>query len=271
MSEDAVSLNRAHWDEVTPIHVASPFYEVEAFRRGEIVLDRLAREGIGDVAGKSLLHLQCHIGLDTLSLARMGARVTGLDFSQPALEQARGLATEAGIAAEFIQSDVLKAPASLTGFDIVVASWGAICWIGDIAGWLKVAARALKPGGRLFLMEGHPAMLMMDDKNGPTGAFTARYPYDSPEAHVFDDGADYAEPDAALSNTKTVQWLHGLARILTGALDAGLQITRFEELDRIPWCGLPQLVPVEKGYWGLPPGAPSFPLAFQLQAVKPLD
>ena len=269
MTEDAVALNRAHWDEVTPIHMASPFYEVEAFRRGENILDRLARDGIGDVAGKSLLHLQCHIGLDTLSLARMGATVTGLDFSAPALDEARRLAAEADIAATFIQSNVLEAPADLTGFDIVFASWGAICWIGDIAGWLRVAARALKPGGRLFLMEGHPVMLMMYETLGPDAPFVIRFPYDSDEAQVFDDGADYAEPDASLTNTRTVQWLHGLGRILTGALDAGLTITRFEELDRIPWRGLPQLVPVEKGYWGLPPGAPAFPLAFRLDATKP--
>lgn len=269
MTDDAIALNRAHWDEVTPIHVASPFYEVDAFKRGEVGLDRLAAEGIGDVAGKRLLHLQCHIGLDTLSLARMGAQATGLDFSAPAIATARRLANDIDVPATFIHSDVLRAPDSLTDFDIVFASWGAICWIGDIAGWLRIAARSLRPGGRLFLMEGHPMMLAMDDKLGEQGPFTARFPYDSPDPQADDDGADYAEPDATLNNTATVQWMHGLSRILTGALDAGLTITRFAELDRIPWKALPQLVPVEKGYWGLPQGAPSFPLAFQLVATKP--
>ena len=265
---NAVELNKAHWNEVTPIHVASPFYEVEAFRRGEVILDRLARELVGDVTGKRLLHIQCHFGLDTLSLARMGADVTGLDFSEPAVAQARALAAEAGIPATFIQSDVLKAPESLTGFDIAISTWGAICWIGDLAGWMRVAARSLKSGGRFFLLEGHPAMLMMDDKLGPDGAFVARYPYDSPDPQEYTAGGDYAEPNAAIANTTTVQWMHGIGWILTAAMDAGLGIRRFEELDRIPWKGLPQLVPVESGYWGLPPGAPSFPLAFRLEAEK---
>jgi SAM-dependent methyltransferase len=265
---DAISRNRAHWDEVTPVHVASPFYEVEAFRRGEAGLDRLAAEGVGEVAGLKLLHLQCHIGLDTLSLARMGAEVTGLDFSAPAIDTARRLAADIGVSARFVQSDVLEAPADLTGFDRVFTTWGAICWIGDLASWMRVAARALKPGGQLFLMEGHPAMLMMDDRAAPGAPFTVAYPYDSPDAIVDEGGRDYADPDAKIEHARTMQWMHGMGRILTAALDAGLEIRRFVELDRIPWKGLPQLVPVEKGYWGLPPGTPPFPLAFQLLAQK---
>ena len=118
--------NLAHWNEVTPYHVASPFYRTKDFRRGEIVLDPLVRQSVGDVAGKRLLHLQCHFGLDTLSLARLGAGVTGLDFSPPAIAQARSLAREAGIRADFIVADVLEPPSGLSGFDIVFASWGAI-------------------------------------------------------------------------------------------------------------------------------------------------
>src|ERR1700759_4371547 len=118
--------NLAHWNEVTPHHVVSPMYRTEDFRRGEIGLDPVVREAIGDVGGKRLLHLQCHFGLATLSLARMGASVTGLDFSPAAIEQAQALAAEAGIEASFILSDVLDPPPDLTGFDIVFASWGAI-------------------------------------------------------------------------------------------------------------------------------------------------
>ncbi|HSZ50628.1 MAG TPA: class I SAM-dependent methyltransferase, partial [Caulobacteraceae bacterium] len=132
----------AHWNEVTPHHVVSPMYRTEDFRRGEIVLDPVVRDAIGEVAGKRL-HLQCHFGLDTLSLARMGASVTGLDFSIAAIDQARALATEAGIAATFIVCDVLDPPANLTGFDVVFASWGAIYWISDLERWMRVAADAL--------------------------------------------------------------------------------------------------------------------------------
>ena len=118
----------------------------EDFRNGEIVLDSVVRDAIGDVAGQRLLHLQCHFGLDTLSLARMGASVTGLDFSPVAIEQARALAAEAGIEATFVCADVLAPPPGLTGFDIVFASWGAIFWIGDLGAWMRVAAGALKTG-----------------------------------------------------------------------------------------------------------------------------
>src|ERR1700761_4862554 len=122
--------NLAHWNEVTPHHIVSPMYRTQDFRRGEIVLDAVVREAVGDVAGKRLLHLQCHFGLDTLSLARMGAAVTGLDFAPAAIAQARALAAESGIDATFICSDVLDPPADLAGrFDIVFASWGAIFWI----------------------------------------------------------------------------------------------------------------------------------------------
>ena len=128
--------NLAYWTEAVAVHLASPFYRTEAFRRGEIVLDPLVREGIGEVAGKRLLHLQCHFGLDTLSLARMGAEVTGLDYAPPAIEAARALAEETGVAASFVLADALNPPTGLDGFDIVFASWGAICWHRDIGRWM---------------------------------------------------------------------------------------------------------------------------------------
>ena len=172
--------NLAHWDEVTGHHVGSPFYRTDDFRAGEIVLDPVVREAVGDVAGKRLLHLQCHFGLDTLSLARMGAHVTGLDFSPKAVAQARALAADAGIGARFVCADVLDPPAGLTDFDVVFASWGAIWWIADIAAWMRVAAGALAPGGRLFLTEGHPALLMLDERASADQPLQIVWPWDSP-------------------------------------------------------------------------------------------
>ncbi len=259
--------NLAHWNEVTPHHVTSPSYRTEDFRRGEIVLDPAVRDAIGDVAGKRLLHLQCHFGLDTLSLARMGARVTGLDFSPPALEQARALAKEAGIAAEFICCDVLDPPDGLAdGFDIVFASWGAIFWIGDIEAWMRVASRALKTGGRLFLCEGHPAMLMLDE-DAPQGAPPAvRWPYNSAEPYVDEGGREYT--GATVSAKRTTGYLHGLGRILNAAMRAGLTIRGFSEGDRVPWQALGQLVKIDRDYWGWPENVPFVPLNFVLEAVK---
>jgi SAM-dependent methyltransferase len=263
---DLMELNHAHWDEVTPIHVASPFYRTEAFRRGEMVLDPIAVEGVGDVAGKRLLHLQCHIGLDTLSLARLGAEVTGLDFSRPALDAARALSAETGVPGAFIESNVLDPPAELTGFDIVFASWGAICWIPDMRAWMRVAAKALKPGGRLVLIEGHPAALMLS--NDPAQPYLVRDPYDSDKPIFVEGVGDYAEPTAVVKADRTAEWLHGIGRILNAAIDAGFVIRRFDELDRVPWLALPQLERVDQDYWRLPAGAPSFPLSFRLLADK---
>jgi SAM-dependent methyltransferase len=258
--------NLAHWNEVTAHHVVSPMYRTDDFRRGEIVLDPVVRNAIGDVAGKRLLHLQCHFGLDTLSLARMGASVTGLDFSPAALEQARALAAEAGIDATFVCADVLAPPPGLTGFDIVFASWGAIFWIADLAAWMRVAAAALAPGGRLFLCEGHPAMLMLDERAPPGAPLTVRWPWDSAEPIVDVGDLDYT--GAKVAANRTVGYLHGLARILGAAMDAGLTVRRFTEGDRVPWKALDQLVQVDRGYWALPPGAPFVPLSFALEAWK---
>jgi SAM-dependent methyltransferase len=258
--------NLAHWNEVTAHHVVSPMYRTDDFRRGEIVLDPVVRGAIGDVAGRRLLHLQCHFGLDTLSLARMGASVTGLDFSPAAIEQARALAAEAGLAAEFVCADVLDPPPGLTDFDIVFTSWGAIYWIADMDAWMRVAAGALKPGGRLFLCEGHRALLMLDERAAPGAPMQVRWPYDSAEPIIEEGDFDYT--GARVAARRTHSYPHGLAKILGAAMRAGLAIRGFSEGDRIPWKALEQLVKLDRDYWVLPPGAPFVPLSFTLQAVK---
>ena len=266
MTDDYRVVNRAFWDEITPLHVSSNFYATAAFRRGENILDPIVRAGVGDVTGQRLLHLQCHFGLDTLSLARMGAEVTGLDFSKAATETACELAGEAGIPARFIESDVLDPPGDLEDFDIVFASWGTICWVPDVRAWMRVAARVLRPGGRLYLADGHPICAMMDDQGGAHAPFTVRYPYDSPKPLDITGVGDYATPTKVEADRNLV-WLHGLERILNGAIDAGFTIARFRELDRVPWRALPQMVNVGDGYWKLPPEAPAFPVGFELIAT----
>jgi SAM-dependent methyltransferase len=196
----------------------------------------------------------------------MGAQVTGLDFSPPAIEQAKTLAAEAGISARFICADVLDPPAGLEGFDIVFASWGAIFWITDMARWMRVAADALAPRGRLVIVEGHPATLMLDERAAPGAPLTVRWPYDSDEPIVEEGEFDYTGAKVAANRTESS--VHGLARILTAALDAGLTIRRFAEGDRVPWKALGQLVKIDRDYWALPEDAPFVPLSFTLEAVK---
>lgn len=267
MTEDYRDINRKFWDEVTPHHISSEYYATAEFRRGANVLDPIVREGIGEIAGKRLLHLQCHFGLDTLSLARMGADVTGLDFSGKAIAEARKLAEETGIEATFIESDVLSMPDDLGEFDVVFASWGVISWVQDISAWFRAAAQRLGRGGRLHLVDFHPVAAIMDDTVGPDSAFFVRYPYESDKPLIQDEASDYATP-ARLRANRTVEWQHGVGSLLNGVIQAGLTIERFRELDRIPWRGLPQLLEAGDGYWRLPPDAPAFPLAFELSAKR---
>ncbi len=259
--------NLAYWNDAVAIHLASPFYQAAAVRRGENILDPVARAGVGDVAGLKVLHLQCHFGLDTLSLARMGAKVTGLDYAPAAIEAARALALETGLDADFVLADVLAPPPGLTGFDLVFASWGAICWHRDLDSWMRVAAGTLAPGGRLHLVDGHPAMLMLDDRVEPSEPLQVAFAYDSADPVITEGFADYAEADARAGTGRTGTWNHGLGRILNAAIAAGFVIRRLDEGDRVPWKALPQLVPNGERYWTLPPGAPFTPLSFTLDAA----
>ena len=265
---DYFRTNLAYWNEMARRHVDSPGYRTAAFRRGENILDPVVRDGIGDVRGKTLLHLQCHFGLDTLSLARMGAEVTGLDFSDDAIAIARRIAGETGVKGSFVHGNVLTPPAGLNDFDVVFASWGAICWIHDMDAWMRTASNALKPGGRLFMAEAHPYLMTLDDYPAvPALPFTVRYPWDSSEPLELENQGDYAGP-GVLEAHRNVMFLHGMARILNAAIAAGFRIDRIAEGDRIPWQGLQQLIKLDEHYWTLPPGAPSIPLSFILDATK---
>jgi SAM-dependent methyltransferase len=260
--------NLAYWNEMARRHVNSLGYKTAAFRRGENILDPIVRKGIGKVRGKELLHLQCHFGLDTLSLARMGANVTGLDFSKDAITTARKLAREAGLKAKFVQANVLRPPAGLKEYDIVFASWGAICWIHDMAAWMRTAAKALKRGGRLFLAEAHPYLMTLDDHPPePTLPFKVRYDYDSNVPLKLFNQGDYAGP-GTLKAHRNVMFLHGMASILNAAIAAGFRIDGIEEGARIPWQGLQQLIKADEDYWTLPPGSPFVPLSLILNATK---
>ena len=264
--DDYRTVNRAYWDQLASFHPKTPFYRTDAFRRGENVLDAIVREGLGDITGKRIIHLQCHFGLDTLSLARMGAETTGVDFSSVAIAAARTLARETNVRAEFIEADVLALPAELRDFDIAFASWGALIWIADLALWMRNAARTLKPGGRLFLAEGHPALNIFADRDPPDAPLRVGLPYSSAEPFVEEIQGSYADLTAILQSPKTVSWAHGLERIFNAAIDAGFTIRKFRELDRVPWAALPQLVKADTDYWTLPKGTPFIPLSFTLDA-----
>jgi SAM-dependent methyltransferase len=241
---DWTALNREHWDERVSPHAASPDYAVEKFIADPAYLSevvRFDRERLGDIAGLRGVHLQCHIGTDTVSLHRLGARMTGLDFSGPAIEQARAFAASAGADVDFVQSEMYAALDVLdpAGYDLVFTGIGALCWLPDIRRWAGVVASLLRPGGRLFIREGHPMLWAMGDPR-PDGLLCVEYPYFEPaEPTVFDMPGTYVQSEHEFVHTASADWNHGLGEIITALLDAGMQLTMFVEHDSVPWDPMP--------------------------------
>jgi SAM-dependent methyltransferase len=257
--------NQRWWDERVPLHVASDFYDVEAFRAGaEPPHSAWTFDEVGDVRGLDLVHLQCHFGMDTLSLARRGARVTGLDFSGPAVEQARALAADIGIDATFVQADVHDAAAALgRTFDVVYTGIGALGWLPSARRWAEVVASLLRPGGFLYLAEIHPFATLFAD-----GEQRIAYPYlEHDEPLVFDEPGTYADRSAATVHNRTTEWAHGLGEVVTALLDAGLALEWLRERVELFYDFTGWLVEREPGVWVAPDG--ELPLLYSLRARKP--
>lgn len=254
---DYLTINRANWDERAAAHAASPDYAVDRFLTDPGYLSDVVRfdlPRLGDVAGLRGAHLQCHIGTDTVSLHRLGARMTGLDFSGASLAQARALAERTGAAVDFVEADVHDAAQVLgrDGFDLVYTGIGALCWLPDVRRWAGVVADLLRPGGRLFLREGHPMLSTLDDPRSD-GALAVEYPYfERPEPLVWDGPGTYVQTEATFQHTVTHSWNHGLGEVVTALLDAGLDLTMLAEHDSAPWDALPgHMVRDAHGEWRL--------------------
>ena len=272
--DDYLRLNHANWEERVPAHVASPDYAVDRFRDDPAYLSDVVRfdlPRLGSVEGLRGVHLQCHIGTDTLSLSRLGARMTGLDFSGAAVAQARALAAQTGDDVDFVESDVYAAADVLEpgGFDLVFTGIGALCWIPDVRRWARVVASLLRPGGRLFIREGHPMLWSLADPR-PDGLVVVEHPYDElPAATVWDQGGTYVETDVEFEHHVTHEWNHGLGQIISAVLEAGLSLTAFEEHDSAPWDALPGYTePAEQpGEFRLADQPWRVPFTYTLQAV----
>lgn len=259
------ALNRANWDDRVPVHLASQFYDLDAFRAGASSLRPFETAESGDVTGKRLVHLQCHVGLDTLSWARNGALVTGLDFSEPAIAAARSLAADLGISASFVTADFYDAAAALSGrrFDVVYTGTGALVWLPDIPRWAQVVASLLEPGGFLYLVEGHPIAQVLDDADGRT--VVRDYFDDQPQVEDY----PYTYTDGPpLRHTRSVQFQHGLGLIITALADAGLRIDFLNEHD---FDGFQRFGSLETrdGQYRFPAGQPRVPMMFSLRATLP--
>ncbi len=242
--ESYVAVNRAMWDERAPAHAGSPDYGVARFAADPShISDVVAfdRSRLGDLQGVRGVHLQCHIGTDTVSLARLGARMTGLDFSAAALEQARRLAAAAGADVDFVESELYDAldvlPAA--AFDLVYTGIGAIIWLPDIDRWAGVVAGLLRPGGRFFMREGHPVLFATGEPRAD-GLLVLDHPYfERPDPTVWDDAGTYVSTDVSFEHNRSEEWNHGLGEIVTALLDHGLELTALLEHDSVPWDALP--------------------------------
>ena len=271
--EDYRALNRASWDERAGPHAASPDYAVGSFAADPAYLSGVVRFDLpllGDISGQRGVHLQCHIGTDTVSLARLGADMTGLDFSPAAIEEARRIAGLAGAGVRFVEADIYQA-ASVLGagaFDLVYTGIGALCWLPDIRRWAAVVAGLLRPGGRLFIREGHPMLWSLDETR--PGVLAVEYPYfERAEPMIFEEDGTYVQTDAVFIHNRTHSWNHGLGEIVTALLAEGMELTGLAEHDSVPWDALPgQMVQIGGGEWRLADRPWRLPHSYTLQAVK---
>jgi SAM-dependent methyltransferase len=268
--------NRANWDDRASAHAVRTGlgYGAQRYVTDPALLSDVVsfdRDRLGDITGLNTVHLQCHIGTDTLSLARLGARVTGLDCSPIALAEARALVAETGDAVDFVESDLYAALTVLppASFDLVYTGIGALCWLPSIERWAAVVAGLLVPGGRLFIREGHPILSAMDERLADD--LHLRFPYfEQQEPLEWDDDSTYVATDLPITHTKTYEWNHGLGEIVTALLNAGLTLTMLVEHDSVPWEALPgQMLERPNGEFALDTLAGVAPLSYTIQAVKP--
>lgn len=266
--------NLAAWDERAPAHARAAGYKVQHFLDDPNYISDVVTFDIpllGSVSGLRGVHLQCHIGTDTLSLARLGATMTGLDFSGASLDEARRLAEATGASIEYVQADAYDAVQVLGAaqFDFVFTGIGALCWLPDVRRWAGVVNSLLRPGGFLFIREGHPMLWSLDEN--VDDYLSVHYPYFETAGPVTDDyDGTYLETDTTFSASVSHSWNHGLGETVTALLDQGMRIELLAEHDSAPWEALPgKLVEDEHGEWRLTEGRERLPMTYTLRARKP--
>ena len=267
--DEYMEANRRHWDELVGIHLHAEYYGVNTFKAGVSKLKPVEAQELGDVRGRTLLHLQCHFGLDTLSWAREGAVVTGVDFSERAVEAARSLAADTGIDARFVVSDIYSLPEKLTGqFEIVFTSYGALCWLPDLRPWAEVVSHFMAPGGIFYAVEFHPVCGIFDW--GPDlNDLLVRYPYfPSTEPIRSEDEGSYADRSAEVENRLNYSWPHPLGDVVTALADVGLRIDFVHEYPFSPERHFGFMEAGRDGMFYLTRYAASIPLLYSIKATK---
>jgi SAM-dependent methyltransferase len=272
MDEDALAANLANWESRVPVHAAA--YGLERYLDDPEHLSGVVRHdapALGDLTGLRVAHLQCHIGTDTVSLARLGAEVVGLDFSPSALEVARDLAARTGASARFVQADVLDAVGALGGgFDLVYSSVGVVGWLPSMARWAQAVAGLLVPGGRLYLRDGHP-MLMTLDETREDQQLVLTHPYfGGSEPTRWEDTSSYTGEAGSITSPVHYEWAHPLSEIVQAVIDAGLVLTRLHEGDGLDWAFAPWMEADRAGRHRFPVHQRRLvPTEFTIEALRP--
>ena len=263
--DERLQVNRESWNERVPVHAASDFYDVEGFKSGRITLTEVERREVGSVSGKTLLHLQCHFGLDTMSWPRLGAKATGVDFSEAAIDLARSLNDELDLDVRFIRSNIYDLPDVLEEqFDIVFTSYGALIWLPDITRWAQIVSSSLKPGGVFYIVEFHPFATVFEASESGDMVPAYRYFHDE----LFFEGGEPSYAGTQVIETPTYEWQHTMGDIVTALIDAGLRIEFLHEFPFTCFQAYPVMERADDGWWRLPKHNDSFPQMFSIRARK---
>lgn len=261
--DDYKEINKAAWNLKTDIHIDSEFYNNESFLKGESSLKSIELGLLGDIQGKSILHLQCHFGQDTISLSRLGAKVTGIDLSDNAINYAQKMAKELSVDTRFICSDIYELPNILDDkFDIVFTSYGVIGWLPDMEQWAKIVAHYLKPGGQFIMVEFHPVVWMFNDD------FNAiDYSYFKGAEIIEQLEGSYADRNAEIKYT-TVTWTHSLSEVINSLIQAGVCIARFEEYDYSPYNCFKHAIQIDKDKYRIKHLSDKLPMIYAITGVS---
>jgi ubiquinone/menaquinone biosynthesis C-methylase UbiE len=262
-NNDYISINKATWNDKTEVHIASDFYDMEGFLKGKSTLHDIELKLLGDVKNKKILHLQCHFGQDTMTLARMGAKVTGVDLSDKAIAKAKEFSEQLNLDTTFICCDIYDAPRYLNEkFDIVFTSYGTIGWFPDIDRWAAVVSRFLKPNGQFVFAEFHPVVWMFDNDFKEV-----YYNYFNVEPIIEDESGTYADRFSEIS-TQTMTWNHPISEVLNALLKNGLELKSFDEFDYSPYNCFNETEEFEAGKFRIKQLGNKIPMVYSLLAIK---